>query len=179
VVGQQQLADAGRVRGVAPADGRGQPDRAGGRVDLRAVDDLAAVEDRVVRRLTEPVGQRLQHRAHANVVRARLVVGEGHPEELVAEQVAAARVLVGQTGAAQRSQRPVHGRLGAADHPGQLLQPDTLGIPGQLLEDGEHAVGTDEPALVEPGHVLGPECCRFHRHVVIVHRVPQVRPSCR
>lgn len=101
-----------------------------------------------MRGLAEPVGQCFQRRTDTYVLGAGLVVGEGHPEELVAEHIATADVLVGQTGPAQGTERPVHGRLGAADHPCQLLKTHPVGIPGEFLEDGEHPVRSHKSAAL-------------------------------
>ena len=126
-VGEEQLAGSRGVRGVAPADDGGQPDRALGRVDLRPVDDGVVVEHGVVGGLAVPLGQRLQDRTDPHVVGAALVVGEGQPQELVAEQVAAAAVLDGEPGAAQRAEGAVDRGLGAPDGDGDLLEADALG----------------------------------------------------
>lgn len=87
------------------------------------------------------------------VFRPCLVVGEGHPQELVAEHVVAAGVLVGETGPAQRHQAAVHGRFRAADHPGEFFEADPVGMPGQFLEHGEDPVRPDESRVFQGGNI--------------------------
>jgi hypothetical protein len=90
---------------------------------------------------------------HADVIGAQFVVGEGKPEESVAEHVTPASVLAGEARPAQRDQRAVHGRFGAGDRLGQLVQPDPGRIAGQLAQHGEDAVGADESIATVLRHV--------------------------
>jgi len=55
--GKQQLADRGGVRRIAPADDRGQLDRARRRVEFRSVDHPAAVEGRVMHGFAVPLAE--------------------------------------------------------------------------------------------------------------------------
>ena len=54
-----------------------------------------------MRSLAEALGELLEHRPHAHVVRSGVVVGERESEELVPERVLPPAVLMGEAGAAQ------------------------------------------------------------------------------
>jgi len=83
------------------------------------------------------------------MVRPRVVVLERQAEELVAQRVAPHALLDRETGAGQRRQRAVHGRLRARHLAGQLLEAGAVGAPRQRDEHREHAVRPDD--AVRPG----------------------------
>lgn len=180
LMGQQHLSHAGGMGWIAASDCRRQPYGAGGRIDLGSVDHLTPVEDRVVGGLAEPVGQGFEHGADTHVLGSDLVVSERHAQELVPQHVQPVGVLVGQAGPAQCLERSVHGRLGAGDRPGHLLQPHARRVPGEFLEDREDPVGTHETATVRAfrGFTVRRDC-RFVERLRMLHLVPNLRPSYR
>ena len=121
------------------------------RVDLGAVDDRAPVQHGVVRGLLEPLGECLEHGLHADVLGAGLVVAERQSKELVAEDVVAAAVLGGEAGPTQGTPERGARSAWAGERTGQLVKSDAVGVPRELDEDRQDAVGPDESVRLAPG----------------------------
>jgi hypothetical protein len=139
-IGEEHFSDTRRMSGVAAANHGGEPHRSHCRIDFGSVDDAGAIEDRVVRRLSVATGELIEDRLNPRSVRPGIMVAEGHPQELVAENVVSRTILVGQPCATQRRECAMHCGLGALDESSHFVERDAVWMPREFGEHREHAV---------------------------------------
>src|SRR5215471_5537217 len=163
-VGQQALPEARAVRRVAPADHRGHLKPRLGWLDLRQVDDLAAVEHSVVCGLPESLRQMGQHGPDPADLVEVLVIREGEFEEPVTKTVFAVTILLDEPGTAQCAERPVNARLRRVQPFRQIVESYPIRKRPEEAQCGEY------PVRPVPGAVtrycllaVGLPRCRSHR----------------
>ncbi len=144
-VREQRLAEARAVGGVAAADDRGHLRALTRWGHLREVDDLGTVELGVMGRLAEVLGERPEQGLDHLTAVELLVIGEREADELEPETVAAAFVVIGEPGPAERGERAMEARLGNVRVAGQLVEPDATRVVAEAAQDGEDSVGAGEP----------------------------------
>src|SRR5262249_2199114 len=142
-----RLPEPGAVGGIAPSDDGAHPDGAAARIDLGEVDDLAAVELAVVGGLSEAVDEGLERRQDEGAAIESLVVLEAQADELEAEAVPAAVVLLGELRRPQRREHSMQARLGDLELAREPVKRDSLRMARELLQDEQDAAGADNPRL--------------------------------
>ena len=133
--GQQRLADAGGVRGIAPADHRRHRDHVRC-LDLVVVDDLGAVEHGHVRGLPQFRGQPGEQRVDQRAQVQHVVEAERGGQQFGAEEVGPARFRLGNEPAVlQRGQDPVQRAFRDVEAAGQLVQGQAAGCAADYRQD--------------------------------------------
>ena len=83
----------------------------------------------------------------ADGLRPAVEVAERQAQVFVSEHVDAPPRHVGETGAAERRESAVHGRLGTAQCSGELVERDSEWMVREFDQHRDHAVGADELLL--------------------------------
>ncbi len=117
--------------------------------------------------LVVALGQLLENRLYPQVIGSSLVIGEGQPDELVAENVGPAAMLGREPGFPQGREGTVHGRLRRIDQTRQPVEPDPVGMARQLGEDRQYTI--------RPDQVVGAAGFRFRCRTRSMIHVPYCR----